>query len=374
MYKTWVCLYLAFLIATVTLHTQSSQEPPSKQYSYKHPIPFNPRSYVCYFTEQSILIDGILEPAEWELSPWTEDFVDIEGELKSSPALKTKAKMAWDSQYFYFGAILYEPHLWATLTERDAIMYHDDDFEIFIDPDGDGHNYLEFEMNAFNAIWDLLMLYPYYIDDRRNYLMNYDVRGIKSAVHIEGSLNQSDDLDKYWTVEIAIPWSTFKDLMIKGGRPNSGDQWRVNFSRVDWTMEVSDGQYKKVEQNNRPLPESNWVWSPIGYINMHKPEHWGYVQFEKELGNQFREREVEKIKWGLWQIYYQIKDCQKNNKECNPDKVSIPTIDILDYTFQPSIDIHENRFHISVKSKNDEILTLNDKGKLEIRLAKKRGH
>ncbi len=65
-----------------------------------------------------------------------------------------------------------EPHIWATLTEGDATMYQDEDFEILIDPDGDSHNYFEFEMYAYNAIWDLFMLYPYRIDDGRNYVIN----------------------------------------------------------------------------------------------------------------------------------------------------------------------------------------------------------
>ncbi len=371
MRKVWVYWFVLCLFAILKVEAQSSLDKPSSELEYKHPIPFHPKRYICQFIEEPIIIDGKLESKEWASASWTEDFVDIEGSLKSIPSLQTKAKMAWDSQYFYVGAILYDPHIWATLTERDAIMYHDDDFEIFIDPDGDGHNYLEFEMNAFNAIWDLLMLYPYYIDDGRNYLMNYDIRGIKSAVHIEGSINQPDDQDKYWSVEVAIPWQTFEDLMVRGGIPETGDQWRINFSRVDWTMSIEDDRYTKVKKKNRPLPEANWVWSPIGYINMHKPELWGYVQFEKEAGVQFKEREIEKVKWGLWQIYYQLKECHKSNITCRASQVSLPTVDISDYSFEPSIDVSENGFHISVQGKKEEILTLNDKGKLEIRSTKK---
>ena len=25
--------------------------------------------------------------------------------------------------------------------------------------------------------------------------------------------------------------------------------------------------------------EDNWVWSPQGRVDMHQPEHWGYLQF-----------------------------------------------------------------------------------------------
>jgi hypothetical protein len=57
--------------------------------------------------------------------------------------------------------------------------------------------------------------------------------------------------------------------------PKDGAQWRINFSRVEWDTEVADGKYRKVKGK----PEHNWVWSPQGVIDMHRPERWGYLQF-----------------------------------------------------------------------------------------------
>src|SRR5262249_23844236 len=57
--------------------------------------------------------------------------------------------------------------------------------------------------------------------------------------------------------------------------PKDGDQWRVNFSRVEWEHEIVEGKYRKVKGKD----EDNWVWSPQGVIDMHRPERWGYVQF-----------------------------------------------------------------------------------------------
>lgn len=72
----------------------------------------------------------------WEKVDWSESFVDIEGDLKPLPFYDTKVKMLWDENYFYFGAKMEDPHVWATLTERDAVIFKDNDFEIFLDPDG----------------------------------------------------------------------------------------------------------------------------------------------------------------------------------------------------------------------------------------------
>src|SRR5262249_59003256 len=38
---------------------------------------------------------------------------------------------------------------------------------------------------------------------------------------------------------------------------------------------VGGGKYERVKGR----PEHNWVWSPQGVIDMHRPERWGYVQF-----------------------------------------------------------------------------------------------
>ena len=47
------------------------------------------------------------------------------------------------------------------MTERDSVIFRDNDFEVFIDPDGDTHAYYELEINALGTVWDLLLLKPY---------------------------------------------------------------------------------------------------------------------------------------------------------------------------------------------------------------------
>ena len=153
------------------------------------------------------------------------------------------------------------------------------------------------------------MLWPYRHKVHPNYLFNWNVDSIKHAVHIEGSLNDPSDEDDYWTVEIAIPWSALKEMAPRARAPKPNDQWRINFSRVDWSMETSSGTYEKVLNNEgKVLPENNWVWSPQGEINMHMPEWWGYVKFvDKKVGmalQNYLQDPNEKVKWALWQLYY----------------------------------------------------------------------
>jgi Domain of unknown function (DUF1083). len=94
-------------------------------------IEYNPKNYVCYKTEHPLIIDGEPNESVWGKVEWTEPFVDIEGSLKPDPFYNTKVKMLWDDNYFYFYVQMEDPHLWATITERDAVVYKDNDFEIF---------------------------------------------------------------------------------------------------------------------------------------------------------------------------------------------------------------------------------------------------
>jgi hypothetical protein len=226
-----------------------------------------------------VTIDGRLDDPAWKEAPWTDDFLDIQGHTLPAPRLRTRAKMLWDTKYFYVAARLGEPHVWGKLTERDAVIYHDNDFEVFIDPDGDNHLYYELEINALGTEWDLLLVKPY--RDGAPAVNAWDIQGLKTAVHIEGTLNDPSDQDQGWTVEIAIPWEVLGQCAGRPVPPVAGDIWRVNFSRVQWRTRIDQGQYLKLtdQQTGKNLPEDNWVWSPQGLIAMHYPEQWGEVLF-----------------------------------------------------------------------------------------------
>jgi hypothetical protein len=270
---------------------------------------FAPPEYVCRRAPGPIAVDGRLDESAWADAEWTEVFGDIEGPSKPAPRHRTRVQMLWDDGCFYIAAYLEEPHLWATLTERDAIIFQDNDFEVFIDPDGDTHNYYELEMNALNTVWDLLLVKPY--RDGGPAVHAWDIQGLKTGVHLMGTLNDPSDRDKAWTVEIALPFAVLKECIPgKPDRPAPGEQWRVNFSRVEYWLETRGGTYAKTKDagTGQPLPEDNWTWAPQGVVNIHYPEMWSYVQFSSKLPGKGKEKFVrrpeEKVKSALRRIYY----------------------------------------------------------------------
>jgi hypothetical protein len=230
-----------------------------------------PKHYDCRRAARPLTIDGRMDEPEWQRAPWSDDFTDIEGASKPAPRFRTRMKMLWDDQYLYVAAELEEPDVWATLIEHDAVIFHDNDFEVFLNPSGGGKNYFEFEINALNTSWDLFLAKPYRQGGKAD--NGWEIPGLRTAVHVEGTLNDPKDWDRGWSVEMAFPWKAFEE---RSGyaRPRMGQEWRINFSRVEWRTETVDGKYRKL-----PGKEDNWVWSPQGVVNMHVPEQWGFVRF-----------------------------------------------------------------------------------------------
>lgn len=313
-------------------------------------IDYNPKHYICRRASEKLVLDGCVDKSFWAAAEWTEGFVDIEGDLRPKPAKQTRVKMLWDDDYLYFAAELIEDQIWATLTERDSVIFYDNDFEIFIDPDGDSHHYYEFEINALNTVWDLLLIKPY--RDGGPPVNGWDISGLKTAVHIDGELNQPGAINRKWSIEVAMPWTSLRECAAETRRPAVGEFWRINFSRVEWRVEEREGEYCKVinPDTGRPYPEDNWVWSPMGLINMHYPELWGYVVFaERDEVEVFDLPPDENTKWELRKLYYRERNYFVSHGAFTTD-VSLLTREEEVWTIMPVIEVTRNLFQISTRA------------------------
>lgn len=236
------------------------------------------KKYTANAAKNTIVVDGKLTERDWERAVIISNFEDIEGVVKPKPTFKTEVKMTWNAQYLYIGAVLEEPHLWGTLKKYDDIIYRDHDFEVFLDPIGDGVHYFEIEINVLGTLMDLYMNKPY--KKGGTFDLGWNTTGIITSVHASGTINNNSDVDSSWTVEMAIPFSAISRLN-RTATPSNTNPWRINFSRVQWTLEPDGISYqKKLKENKKPISEHNWVWSPTGIIDMHVPVKWGYLYFK----------------------------------------------------------------------------------------------
>lgn len=331
---------------------------------YEH-LSVTPHSYVAMYTQDSVVIDGKDDDEIWKSATWTELFRDIEGDIRPVPKYRTQVKMAWDDQYLYVFAALEEPHVWANVRNHDEVVFHDNDFEVFMDPDGDSQHYFEIEVNALNTIFDLFLPKPY--RDGGSALIPWHASDLRSAIHIDGTINDPGDIDKKWSVELAIP---FKNLTLGNHVrvPKHGEHWRINFSRVEWEFDLNGKSYerKRNPTTNEILPEYNWVWSPQGVINMHYPERWGYLFFSNQLSDGFDIPSSHNIKNLLWLGYYKQKDIwsQKKRYAKSLRELDIPAKTSIDgITYQITCECSERRFLMDIiNPANGERWSIDEKG------------
>ena len=153
--------------------------------------------------------------------------------MESVPALRQsshRARLLWNREHLYLFAELDDDDLFADITEHDGKTWLNDVFEFFFRPAEDRPGYYEFQVNAAGTKMDMFL-------PRQN-AGGYDKFVRDGDFHLEakvvrrGSLNQHDDTDLGWSVEVRIPWH---DFLRTGGRPNPGESWRFALCRYDYS-------------------------------------------------------------------------------------------------------------------------------------------
>jgi hypothetical protein len=262
-------------------------------------LPCKPESiphYTAYRANESIALDGCLTEKCWQAVPRSPRFVDI---LTGQPTLyDTRAAVLWDQRNLYVAFWVEEPHVKATFTQHGSPIYEGNDVEVFI---AGRDTYYEFEINALNTVYEAFFIWEDAYEkgnyaeapefDRRNPKVKpfngvgftthprgprlgswaWEFPGLKTAVHVDGTLNDDRDTDRGWTVELAFPWAGMKWLAKADGRtlpPKDGDVWRIDFSRFN--------QYKAPPPAN---DSSGWFWSPHGVWDSHIPECFPFIHF-----------------------------------------------------------------------------------------------
>jgi hypothetical protein len=102
--------------------------------------------------------------------------------------------------------------------------------------------------------------------------LDWDFPGLRSAVQIQGTLNDSRNVDRGWTVELALPWKGME--VLAGGRPlppREGDVWRMDFSRFETLT------YNGVTAERA----AGWAFNAHGIYDSHRPECFTSVRFSE---------------------------------------------------------------------------------------------
>jgi hypothetical protein len=239
--------------------------------------------------------------AAWQKAIRTPSFTDM---ATGKPALfGTTAAILWDDENLYIRFWIEEPYPNATQTERDSLIFRENDVEVFIDG---GDCYYEFEINALGTVYEVFFIwrdaferggrfdvpeFDLYSRDAYTFAGNFDrtndhfwtgthprgVRwafldwdfpGMESLVEIDGELNNPEVRSKGWQAEVTLPWAGMKHLA--NGRslpPQDGDVWNIFLGRFQ-ILKIGDRK-----------EQAAWCASPHGEYDTHMPEKFTPVRF-----------------------------------------------------------------------------------------------
>jgi Carbohydrate-binding family 9 len=261
--------------------------------------------YGCRRARHPIRVDGDLTKPPWRNAVRSPRFVDM---ATGEPGyFDTRAAALWDDDALYIAFWIEEPFVEASLTERDSLVFLDNDIEVFIDG---GDAYYEFEINALGTVYEVFFIWQdayrrggrfdvpeFDLIDRKTLsfggnhdrtaatfwwgthprkcrwaFLDWDFPGMQSAVRVDGTVNDRSQVDRGWTVELAFPWAGMKWLA--DGRalpPEDGDTWRMFF-----------GRFEKLTAGGQEIePHPAWAWNKHGVYDTHLPERWTYLHFSK---------------------------------------------------------------------------------------------
>ena len=253
------------------------------------------KTLVARKTPVAPVIDGKLEDSVWSKAVVSERFVDLISGDRAH--LDTRVRLLWDDTHLYAAYTIEEPKVRAQLTQHNDPIYTENDVELFIAGD---NAYYEFEINARNTVYEVFFIWESAFESSgfaglpefaRKHLQpfngvgytthprgprlghfNWRFPGIRTAVHVNGTLNDDSDTDRGWSVEIALPWSGIRALFPEGKRPippKNGHEWAMDFSRFNTAKAPA------------PAKDSGgWALNPHGIWDSHVPECFARVRFE----------------------------------------------------------------------------------------------
>lgn len=260
--------------------------------------------YVAHKISHAITVDGDVAKPVWQAAAWSRRFVDM---VSGAPGMyNTQAALLWNPTYLYIAFRAEEPFVSASITQRDGIVFLDNDLELFIDG---GDCYYELEVNAANTVYEVFFIWrdafaqprfarpEFNVHDPRTFTFagdydrtgptfwrgahprgarwaftGFDMPGLQTAVQVDGTLNDDTDIDRGWSLEIAIPWASL--AVLAGGRalpPRHGDEWRMFLGRFQ----------KLMLSGHEVQPHPAMALNPHGVYDTHQPEKWSTIRFEE---------------------------------------------------------------------------------------------
>jgi hypothetical protein len=195
---------------------------------------------------EKIVIDGVLDDPDWEAADSLGDFkfpwynYEKHEDIQKAELEQTEVKMLWDDDFLYVYYKCEDKHMWADHYDSNSQTYKDDCVELFWNPDPDGGN--AYNMFEINCIGNLLSVYN--DPDKRGGGVSKRDRVIMTphvAQSVKGSVNNDEDIDEGWIIEIAIRFEDYPRLL--KNKPQNGTLWRAGLNRCGGMTNWQDSMW-----------------------------------------------------------------------------------------------------------------------------------
>ncbi|NUO82060.1 carbohydrate-binding family 9-like protein [candidate division KSB1 bacterium] len=219
--------------------------------------------YICKRIARPLILTGKVDDPLWQAAP----LVNLHDALTGAPGrFATTVRALYDAEYLYVAFACEDDYVWGTITAHDGPIYEEECVEVFINPAHAAHQYYEINVSPRNVVFDACILNartPAQPSGSFLGLQEWHAEGLRTAVHIEGELNRPGKA-KGWSAEFAIPFRAL--IGAPHVPPKPGDEWRVNFYRIDTPLHAKSELY---------------AWSATGLPTFHLPWRFGTLRFDR---------------------------------------------------------------------------------------------
>lgn len=189
---------------------------------------FPQQKIICSKTSENIVIDGVFDSAWNNAKSYSMYAVTTD----KAPLTAGTVRTMYDNENIYVILKAVDKDIFAYETKTDGTTCLDDVLEIFLRPGKTCPWYYNAEINALGTAYTG----KNHVGGgggsaRWGHLWNPD---LDYKVKITGTINNPNDIDKYWILEAKIPFATLD--VLKGKTPKAGDVWYCNFAKYDYSI------------------------------------------------------------------------------------------------------------------------------------------
>ena len=211
--------------------------------------PGRPEHTIKKCTEK-IVIDGVLDDPDWAVAESLGDFkfpwynYDKREETQKAELEKTEVKMLWDDNYLYIYYKCEDKHIWADHYDSNSQTYLDDCVEFDWNPNPDaGNAWYIFEINCIGNLLSTSNDPDKKVAKGAGKINSRDrLAMVPHIAHvITGTLNNDEDIDEGWVIEMAIRFDDYPELLKE--KPKNGTLWRAGINRCGGMTNWQDSMW-----------------------------------------------------------------------------------------------------------------------------------